>query len=148
MNLRKLILGATFAGLGSAAAMAQSTLGELLDAKAVKLSKEEVQTTILGATVSGPIQGGLTTEAEYKADGTYSGSYQNPMGGQGGARSGGFFGKWTLNDDGKLCTEGTGGGGKATGSCAFYFRLDGQLYAAYGSAANRSVVVFKRNVKR
>jgi hypothetical protein len=148
MNLRKIILGAAIAAFGSGAAMAQSTLGDLLDAKAEKLSKEEVQAAIVGATVSGPIPGGMITEAEYKADGTYSGSYQNPMGGQGGARAGGFFGKWTLSDDGKLCTEGTGGSGKATGSCAFYFRLDGQLYIAYGSAANRAAVAYKRNVKR
>jgi hypothetical protein len=148
MNLRKLILGAAIAALGSSAAMAQSTLGDLLDAKAEKLSKEEVQATIVGATVSGPIPGGMNTEAEYKADGTYTGTYQNPMGGQGGARAGGFFGKWTLGDDGKLCTEGTSGSGKATGSCAFYYRLDGQLYIAYGSAANRAAVAYKRSVKR
>jgi len=148
MNLRKLILGAAIAALGCGAAMAQSTLGELLDAKAEKLSKEEVQTTIIGATVSGPIQGGLITEVQYKTDGTYSGTYQNPMGGQGGVRAGGYFGKWILNDDGKLCTEGTSGSGKATASCAFYFRLDGQLYIAYGSAANRAAVAFKRSVKR
>jgi hypothetical protein len=149
MNLRKLILGAAMAALGSGAAMAQSTLGELLDAKAEKLGKDEVQATIVGATVSGPIPGGMNIEAEYKADGTYAGSYQNPSGGQGGGRAGGFFGKWTLGDDGKFCTEGTGGSGKAIGSCAFFFRLDGQLYIAYGSsAANRAAVAYKRSVKR
>ena len=149
MNMRKLIIGATIAAFGCGAAMAQSTLGDLLDAKAEKLSKEDVQTTIVGSTMSGPIPGGMNIDAEYKADGTYAGSYQNPSGGQGGGRAGGFFGKWTLGDDGKFCTEGTGGTGKATGSCAFFFRLDGQLYIAYGSStANRAAVAYKRSVKR
>jgi len=149
MNMRNLILGATMAALGSGAAMAQSTLGDLIDAKADRLSKEEVQATVVGATLSGPNPGGINIEAEYKADGSYAGTYQNPMGGQGGTRAGGFFGKWTLGDDGKFCTEGTGGNGKAIGSCAFFFRLDGQLYIAYGSsAANRAAVAYKRSVKR
>ena len=149
MNLRKLIFGAAIAALGCGAAMGQSTLGDLLDAKAEKLSKEDVQTTIVGSTMSGPIPGGMNIDAEYKADGTYAGSYQNPSGGQGGGRAGGFFGKWTLGDDGKFCTEGIGGTGKATGSCAFFFRLDGQLYIAYGSSdANRAAIAYKRSVKR
>ena len=149
MNLRKFILGAAMAALGSGVAMAQSTLGDLLDAKAETLSKDEVQATFVGATASGPIPGGMNIDVEYKADGTYAGSYQNPSGGQGGGRAGGFFGKWTLADDGKFCTEGTGGNGKAIGSCAYFFRLDGQLYIAYGSsAANRAAIAYKRNVKR
>ena len=149
MNMRNFILGAAIAALGSGAAMAQSTVGDLLDAKAEKLSKEEAQATFVGATVSGPIPGGMNIDVEYKADGTYAGSYQNPSGGQGGGRAGGFFGKWTLGDDGKFCTEGTGGQGKAIGSCAYFFRLDGQLYIAYGlSAANRAAIAYKRSVKR
>ena len=149
MNMRNLILGAAIAAFGSGAALAQSTLGDLLDAKAEKLGKDEVQATIVGANASGPIPGGMNIDVEYKADGTYAGSYQNPSGGQGGGRAGGFFGKWTLGDDGKFCTEGTGGTGKAIGSCAFFFRLDGQLYIAYGaSAANRAAVAYKRSVKR
>jgi hypothetical protein len=149
MNLRKLIVGAAIAALASGAAMAQSTLGDLLDAKAEKLGKDEVQATIVGANVSGPIPGGMNIDVDYKADGTYAGSYQNPAGGQGGGRAGGFFGKWTLGDDGKFCTEGFGGNGKAVGSCAFFFRLDGQLYIAYGSsAANRALAAYKRTVKR
>jgi hypothetical protein len=149
MNLRNLIVGAAIAAIGCGAAMAQSTLGELLDAKAEKLSKDEVQATIVGATVSGPIPGGMNIDVVYKADGAYAGSYQNPSGGQGGGRAGGFFGKWTLGDDGKFCTEGTGGNGKAIGSCAFFFRLDGQLYIAYGSSAeNRAAIAYKRSVKR
>jgi len=149
MNLRKLIIGAAIAALGCGAAMAQNTLGDLLDAKAQTLSKDEVQATIVGATVSGPIPGNMNIEAVYKVDGTYTGTYQNPSGGQGGGRAGGFFGKWTLGDDGKFCTEGVGGTGKAVGSCAYFFRLDGQLYIAYGSsAANRAAIAYKRSVKR
>jgi hypothetical protein len=149
MNLRKLILGAAIAALCSGAAMAQSTLGELLDAKAEKLGKDDVQATIVGGTVSGPIPGNMNIEVVYKADGSYTGTYQNPSGGQGGGRAGGFFGKWTLSDDGKFCTEGVGGTGKAVGSCGFFFRLDGQLYIAYGSSdANRALAAYKRSVKR
>jgi len=63
MNLRKLIIGAAIAALGCGAAMAQNTLGDLLDAKAQTLSKDEVQATIVGATVSGPIPGNMNIEA-------------------------------------------------------------------------------------
>ena len=147
MNWRKLVLVAIFAGLGSNTAFAQSTLGELLDAGAVKLSKQEVLATVTGANVSGPRAGG-TTEADYKADGTYSGSYEGAPGARGAAKGGGFFGKWTVDDSGKLCTEGSGGSGKPTASCAYYFRSGEQLYAAFGSDSDRSAVVTKRTVKR
>jgi hypothetical protein len=45
--------------------------------------------------------------------------------------------------------RGNRGNGKAIGSCAFFFRLDAQLYIAYGSSAeNRAAIAYKRSVKR
>lgn len=148
MNWQNLVLVAFFAGLGSGMASAQSTLGDLLDAGAVKLSKQEVLATLSGANISGPRQGGGTTQADYKADGTYSGAYQGGAGAMGAAKGGGFFGKWTVDDSGKLCTKGSGGSGKATAGCAYFFRAGDQLYVAIESDSDRSAVVLKRTVKR
>ena len=146
--LRAFLLAALVGPGGAVTAFAQHTLGELLDAKAVKLSKQEVLATITGATLSGPRQAGGTTEIEYKADGTYSGSYQGAAGARGAARGGGFFGKWTVADDGKACNEGSGGSGKAIANCHYYFRSGDKLYAVVESESDRSAVALERSVKR
>jgi hypothetical protein len=147
MNWRKLILAAIFAGLGSSAAHAQRTLGDLLDAGAVKLSRQEVLTTLSGANMSGPGRGGGTTQVDYHADGTYAGSYQGAAGDRALDKGGGFFGKWTVDDSGRMCTEGSGGSGKATANCYFFFRVGDQLYLAIESDNDRSAVVLKRTAR-
>jgi hypothetical protein len=148
MPWQKLVCGVLIAGFGSGVALAQSTLGELLDAGGVKLSKQQVLEAVTGATVSGPTLNGGTMDIGYKADGTYSGSYQGRAGARGIAKEGGVFGKWTVEEDGKLCTEGHGGAGKDTARCVVFFRVGDQLYEVLGSGANRSAAVLKRAVKR
>src|SRR5450432_920164 len=99
MNWRQSLLVAICAGLGSAAVFAQSTVGDLLDAGAVKLSKADVLATIIGANVSGPTPVGGFNQTDFKSDGTYTGTYQGSPG-AGRGQSGGYFGKWTVDDGG------------------------------------------------
>src|SRR5882724_511714 len=89
-------------GLTSTAALAQNSLGELLDAGAKKLSKEAVQSALSGAHVSGKSTSGAATEYFYKADGYFSGNLQNSEGWKSGA-----VGTWSVDNSGKLCSEWT-----------------------------------------
>ena len=136
------------AGLIGAPAIAQGTLGELLDAGAVKLTKQEVLNTVIGATVVGPGPGGGAVQTLYKADGTYTGSYQGGASAEGAGKHGGFFGRWTLDESGRLCVEGTGGAGKAAERCMYFYRRGDQLFTAMGSDSNRAAPVQKRSVRR
>jgi uncharacterized protein (DUF2147 family) len=148
MNWRKSIFLAICATFGSTVTFAQSNVGDLLDAGAAKLSKADILAMIIGANISGPTQTGGINQTDYKSDGTYTGTYQGSPG-AGRGQSGGYFGKWTLDDGGKLCTEGYAGpGAKAVSNCVFFFRLGDQLYVALNSDSDRSTVVLKRAVKR
>ena len=148
MNWQQSLLVAISAVLSSNAALAQSTVGDLLDAGAVKLSKADIMATIVGANVSGPTQAGGINQTDFKSDGTYTGAYQGSPG-AGRGQSGGYFGKWTLSDEGKFCLEGSAGpAARANSSCLFYFRLGDQLYVAVDADAGRTSAVLKRMVKR
>ena len=148
MNLRMFIGGSILVGLGSTGAVAQNTLGELLDAGGKKLSKEEVVTTFSGAQVTGLTSGGGQQELAYKADGSVSGSMQLAKGG-----GVGIVGTWKVDDKGRLCTESTQSGLRGSlraGNdevCNFYFVSSDQHYAAK-SDSDRSSPILKRTIKK
>jgi hypothetical protein len=160
--LRRTLKQAVPAGAGTSP-VAQRTLGDLLDAGATKLSKQQVLDALNGATVSGGRPDGGTFQAVYKADGTYTGSYLRGHGALLIAKGGGFFGKWTVDDDGKFCDDrgifldriveqwpypaSSAGTAAPDTNCAFVFRLGDEFYAA-ASESNRSAPAFKRVVKR
>jgi hypothetical protein len=100
MNQHAIIGCAMLLGLWSTSAVAQSTLGELLDAGGKKLSKEEVQKILSGAYVVGPSTSGATTEYDYKVNGSYSGNLRNADGWQTGV-----VGAWSVDGSGKVCAE-------------------------------------------
>ena len=66
--------------LGTTFATAQSTLGELLDAGAKKLSAQEFKSEVVGSTLTGPSRTGGQVNLEYKPDGLVSGNVQSPQG--------------------------------------------------------------------
>lgn len=148
---------------GALSAGAPKTLGDLLDAGATKLSKQQVLDTINGARVSGARPDGATSQAVYKTDGTYLGSYQGGLGAQSIGKVGGLFGKWTVADDGKLCDEHGIFAGKAMGqwplpasgagtamsdtNCGFVFTLHDEYYVC-ASDLDRSAPAYRRVVKR
>lgn len=128
--------------LWCASAFAQSTLGALLDEGAKKLSKSEFMETFPGATVSGRNANGANFQGTYKPNGSYTGSFQSAQG-----STGGMFGTWKVNDDGKVCVELTSSfSGRGT-TCGYYYKAGDALYFS-GSDTDRSASVFKRGVKR
>jgi hypothetical protein len=144
MSVRKLVGGMIVFWFGSSLAVAQNTLGELIDAGGKKLSKEQVVTALSGAQVAGPTTGGGQREVVFKADGSYSGNVETT------AKQGfGVVGTWTVDDGGKLCTEGHQSGKRATreGGCNYYFVHLDQYYVT-PSDSDRSSPVLKRTIKK
>ena len=73
MNFRRVMAGLILMGLSATPALAQKSLGDLLDGGAKKLSKEAVQSTIGGAQISGTSTTGAATDYHYTSDGKFSG---------------------------------------------------------------------------
>jgi len=147
MHMHALKCFLAFAAAISTSAVAQTTVGEVLDAGGKKLTKEEVVTLVAGANVSGPTTGGGQFQSDYKADGTLTGTMQTTNM-KGGAR----FGKWTVEDTGMLCTEITttivkSSGAREDKTCAYWFRLSDKYFVALDSDA-RETHVLERTVKR
>jgi len=130
-------------GLTSTAALAQNSLGELLDAGAKKLSKEAVQSALSGAHVSGKSTSGAATEYFYKADGYFSGNLQNSEGWKSGA-----VGTWSVDNSGKLCSEWTlTVNSKKLKGCGFiYAKADEYYYTE--SDSDRTAPIYKRVIKK
>jgi hypothetical protein len=142
MNYRILIGGIVFVGLSSTTALAQNTVGEMLDAGGKKLSKEEVVAAMVGANISGPTMTGGQLQLDYKADGTFAGNIQEPQGGNGG-----MFGTWTVDDSGLLCAQYTITMGNQQGkSCVLFFRQADQYYVAFTD--DRGARLLKRTIKK
>src|SRR5450755_4225707 len=87
-------------------AIAQSNLGELLDAGAKKLSPEEFNGELVQRVLVGPTANGGNLQVMYTSNGLISGT--------GSYGSGGFTtglalapinGEWTIDDIGRLCTS-------------------------------------------
>jgi len=145
MMFRILATTAVVFGLASAQALAQNTLGELLDMGAKKLSKEEVVTALSGASLSGETKEGASFKVDYKADGTYSGSFVSPQ----NKRNGTTFGTWTAADTGKICIDGSIRlyEVQPQKSCQFYFKNGDQYYIS-PSDTDRSAAVQKRAIAK
>ena len=141
MNYRVLVVSILFAGLGSTAALAQTTLGELLDSGGRKLSREEVMATVGGGNFGGPTKDGGQFLANYKADGSLSGFGRSPQG-----NTGPVNGTWAVDDSGKMCASYSVGGRRAS-DCAFVYK-GGLDYYVCDSDADKSAPVLKRTLKR
>jgi hypothetical protein len=129
--------GMVFAGLTSNTALAQNTVGQVLDAGGKKLSKEELVDAIVDGNVSGPTVGGGQIQVNYKADGTFVGSLP----------SGGISGSWTVDDSGKLCLAISGYGRPQFQDCGFYFRQADQYYWVTGTD-DRGSLLLPRTIKK
>ena len=130
-------------GLTGTAALAQSSLGELLDGGAKKLSKDAVKSTLGGTHVSGKSVTGADTEYDYKADGYFSGNLKTSDGWSSGA-----VGKWTVDDSGKLCSEWTlTVNSKRFSGCGFLYAKGDELYYVE-SDTDKGAKIYKRSVKK
>ena len=133
-------------GLASTPALPQTTLGELVDGGGKKLSKAEVVEILGGAKLSGPTKAGGTFQADFKTDGTFTGSFQSPQG-----KGGGMFGAWAVDETGKVCTEFTNSRSEGTtgklSNCAFWYKKDSDYFIS-DSDSDRSAALLRRSVKK
>jgi hypothetical protein len=122
-----------------------ATVGEILDNGGKKLAKEEVVKLVTGATISGI---SMTNYPNYRNEYTYKGD--GSMSGGALRISGPGFtsvsGKWSVNEDGQLCTDRSTSSGRSDVYCDHYFSLDGKYYAS--READKPALVVEREIKR
>lgn len=141
MTMPSMLAGAALLLL-SQAAVAQATLGELLEQGGKRLERAEVQALLVGATLAGPTTMGGDVRLEVKADGSLSGNIR-------GVRSYGVMGTWKLEDDGRFCTDLTSAGSRPVqfASCNHYYRRGNEFFAA-DAASTPETPVRPRQVSR
>lgn len=111
----------------SGSAMAQNTVGELLDMGAKQIPQGELVNLLSGLIMSGPSfdKPGATIRFEYSANGTVSGGPRMPDG-----RVFSSTGTWKVDESGKFCRDMTSSNGAKWGDCRYFFRLADNYYAA------------------
>lgn len=143
MKQRILIAGLILFGLTDTGALAQSSLGDLLDGGAKKLSSDAVKSTLGGAHVSGKSLTGADTEYDYKPDGYFSGNLMAADGTRFGV-----VGTWKVDESGKLCSEWTlTQNSKRFSGCGFLYANADQLYYVE-SDSDKSAKIYKRVIKK
>jgi hypothetical protein len=122
-----------------------ATVGEILDKGGQKLTREEVIKLVPGATISGI---SMTNYPSYKSEYTYKGD--GSMSGGALKISGGGFtsasGKWSVNEDGQLCTDRSTSSGRSDVYCDHYFSLAEKYYAS--RTADKAALAVEREIKR
>lgn len=141
MTMRSMLAGATLL-LGSQLALAQATLGELLEQGGKRLDKAEVQALLVGATLAGPTTTGGDVRLEVKADGSLSGNMRT-------IRSFGVMGTWKLEEDGRFCTDLSSGGSRPVqiAACNHYYRKGNEYFVA-DAQSTPETPVRRREVSR
>ena len=100
MRVAKLVLlAAIFFIAGAAHSQTQTTVGQLLDQGARKLSSEEVKVLLTGATAYADRGRGVVSKTTFNPDGSASASLQT-MDSRVGGR-----GTWKMEGDGKYCVS-------------------------------------------
>jgi len=132
-------------------AIAQSNLGELLDAGATKLSVDEFKQELVQHTIVGPTATGGNIEVMYVANGVIHGVGTHPFAtGNVGNPFSPISGEWKVDENGKICTRmqiGTLGGVMLPFRCQFWFKHDKQYFLA-DSDSDRSERVLSRTIKK
>jgi hypothetical protein len=135
-------------------AVAQSNLGELLDAGAKKLSPEEFKQEVVQRVIVGPMTPGTSMEVMYARTGVIQG-----MGSaQGRSAISPLSGTWTTDDHGRICTTmridnpaglqmGTVTGTSLPPRCQYWYKHD-ERYFLSDSDSDRSMRVLRRTIKR
>jgi hypothetical protein len=138
-------------------AVAQGTLGELLDAGARKLSVEEFQKELVQRLIVGPSPTRGTLELIYGSNGVVQGIGTPAPNAPTVARETQILGQWTIGENGTVCTSmrissQPGGSLGMTGGyfpprCQFWFKL-GDMYFLSDSDTDRSMKVLSRTLKQ
>lgn len=129
--------------LASTSALAEATLGELLEAGARRLEKAEVEALLVGATLSGPTDSGGDVRLEVRADHSLSGTLRVTI------RSIGVTGSWKLEDDGRFCTDlGSSGPRPIQVTACNHYYLRGKDVFVADAAATATTTVRPRTISR
>lgn len=125
-------------------AQAQTTLGELLDAGATKITKDQMVAALGGAKITGATSSGKADmNIDFKADGTFSGYVTS----RGAGGTSGSVGKWTVDANGKTCIdEYLSAWNMHHKECWFSYRIAEQSYQTISDSENPDTKVIKSQV--
>jgi hypothetical protein len=135
----------TFLGASMASAQEFRNLSALLDRGAQRVGGAELQALVLGATMSGLIlreNSRVEFEIAYAGDGTLNGRLY----GLSPHTSPAVQGTWTVDDEGRLCTNIVTMASGHQKTCIPFYKLENTYYAASSDAA--SAVVRPRKIQR
>lgn len=120
---------------------AQNTVGELLDAGGAKLTKAQQIAELSGTNVSGlTASGKAEMNVDFKADGTFSGLLTSK--GPGGTSP--TIGKWSVDDNGKMCTDERMAAWNIHHKACFYsYRLGEASYRTTSDSEDRGTKILK-----
>lgn len=144
MTLKKALVASlvTMAFAGSAAG--QTTLGEILDKGAKKLSHGDFVAMLPATSFVVFPSGSGEAEVVYKADGTFSGSARH----YGSGTTSGSYGTWKVDESGKFCVdENLPGWSKTYQDCNFRFKVGDELFDS-PSDSDRNAKLNKRKITK
>ena len=132
---------------GSSHAIAQSTLGALLDAGARKLTVEEFKAELVQRMLVGPTGIGYELEVMYTSGGAIAGESRVGSPIYGATRSV-LDGEWRSDTEGRICSTVRSRGTLATlePRCQFWFKL-GDTYYLSDSDSDRYTKILPRKLK-
>lgn len=129
--------------------LAQTNLGELLDAGGKRISAETFKRVLVGRVLAGPTGGGTLLDVIYIDNGLIRGVGAATL--LGGATGGGatfeIQGSWTIDEDERVCASMRIGSTVLPPRCQFWFEHD-QRYFLCDSDTDRSARVLSRVIKR
>lgn len=123
---------------------AQKTVGEMLDAGAIKLSTDEFQRQLVQREIVGPAATGGHLVMMYAENGTVEGLGNAPLA-QGNTGTP-IKGQWNFDKSGRVCTTMRYGAAVLLPTrCQWWYRLGDRYYFA-DSDSDRSAKVFQRTL--
>ena len=129
-------------------AVAQNTLGELLDAGAKKISPEEFRQDVVQRVLVGANPSGGRMELMYATSGVIQGRIDTPTPFATGVP---FYssidGVWNIDDSGRTCTSMVFGKTFLPFRCQYWFKYKDDYFIA-DSDSDRSAKVLRRTVKQ
>lgn len=127
--------------ISAMSANAQSTVGELLDGGARKMTREQATAYLAGSKLAGPTRSGeVVMSLDLKADGSFSGSVHQTV----RNLASGTSGKWVVDDSGKTCAEGRLFAWNMNfKECFISYLLEGVVYRTMSDSEDRASAVRK-----
>jgi len=128
-------------------ANAQSTLGEILDAGAKKITAADFKRDVVQRALVGATNAGASLEVMYAANGSIAGRGADPLDPQGTFRPVSLSGTWTIDETDRVCAAMRAGPVIFPQRCQFWFKLDGAYFIS-DSDSDRRAAVLRRTVQQ